>query len=63
MTQKELLYVEDAIGHENTLIQICQDSLNNLQDDNLKEFMQTEISVHEDLKKNLLGALEENCNE
>ena len=32
MTQKELLYMEDAIGHETNLVDICQYSIDSLQD-------------------------------
>ena len=32
MTQKELLYVEDAIGHEKNIISICNETLNCLED-------------------------------
>ena len=39
MTQKELAYVEDAIGHEENIIKICNESIKNLEDDTLKEFL------------------------
>ena len=32
MTQKELLYVEDAIGHEKSIISIVTETINNLKD-------------------------------
>ena len=41
MTQKELLYVEDAIGHEKTIISNVIDYINCLQDENLINFMKT----------------------
>ena len=40
MTQKELLYVEDAIGHESSIISILTENINNLENDELKDFMQ-----------------------
>ena len=33
MTQKELLYVEDAVGHETNIIKILQETIKNLQDE------------------------------
>ena len=31
MTQKELLYVEDAVEHEKSIIKLCNDFLNKLE--------------------------------
>ena len=36
MTPKEVLYVEDALGHAQFLKTQCQDAVNALQDANLK---------------------------
>ena len=36
MTPKEVLYVEDALGHAQFLKSQCQDAVNALQDVNLK---------------------------
>ena len=63
MTQKELLYVEDAIGHERCLINNVGNYINCLADDNLREFMQKEKKTHEKLEKELIEILEENSNE
>ena len=63
MTEKELLYFEDAIMHEDSIIKICSDISNNLQDENLRLFIQNEISKHEDTKNNLINLLEVSCNE
>ncbi len=47
MTEKELLYVEDALGHEKYLrTQLCE-TANSLQDSELKEFAQRIRSKHE----------------
>ncbi len=62
MTQKELLYVEDAIGHENSLMKICEDIKENLDDENLISFMEDEISKHQELHDRLLKLLKENAN-
>ena len=63
MTQKELLYVEDAIGHEKSIIAICNDAISNLSDDNLKAFMKAELRKHEQTKEKLMSVLEGKINE
>lgn len=63
MTEKELLYFEDAVMHEDSIIKICSDIVNSLQDENLKSFMQDEISKHEDTKNSLINLLEVSSNE
>lgn len=62
MTQKELLYLEDAIGHEDTIIKICEDAVNMFDDDELISFMQNEINNHNEIKSRLLNMLEEKAN-
>ena len=57
MTQKELLYCEDAVGHEKSIIKICEESIKNLEDENLISFMQEEISMHNTLLENLMNKL------
>ena len=63
MTQKELLYVEDAIGHETTIIKVCEDMMKNLEDDSLISFIEEEVEIHEKTKQNLLDMLEVKSNE
>ena len=63
MTQKELLYIEDAIGHEKNIITICEETINMLEDKNLISFLSGEIKKHEDMQEKLLDMLEVNCNE
>lgn len=63
MTQKELLYIEDAIGHENTIIKVCEDTIQKLEDENLKSFIQNEVSVHQKAKERLMNMLEVKVNE
>ena len=63
MTQKELLYMEDAIGHETNLVDICQYTIDSLQDKSLKTFMKGQLKKHESLKKKLMKVLEESTNE
>ena len=63
MTQKELLYIEDAVGHEKNIIKICEDIINNLENQDLVMFMQKELDNHKTLKENLMNKLEEKVNE
>ena len=39
MSPKELLYIEDALGHEKQVKDTCQSSANLLQDAELKNFV------------------------
>lgn len=63
MTQKELAYVEDAIGHEDNIIKICNESIKYLEDVMLKAFLQNEVNVHTSMKERLLNLLEVKSNE
>ena len=63
MTQKELLYIEDAIGHEQNIISICEDTINNLEDSNLVSFMKNEVKKHTSTKEKLTKILEAKSNE
>ena len=59
MTQKELLYIEDAIGHETNTIDICNYIIETIDDNGLAEFMKKECKKHEAIKEKLLSKLEE----
>ena len=63
MTQKELSYVEDAIGHEDNIIKILYDTINKMEDENLISFLENHIQSHTQLKENLIELLEEKANE
>ena len=63
MTQKELLYFEDAIQHEENIISICQNTKDSLQNEELATFIESEIQVHTELKEKLLNLLEGKVNE
>ena len=58
MTQKELLYVEDAIMHEKRILDICNDLLTHIDDENITDFINGEINNHEIIRENLLNILE-----
>lgn len=62
MTQKELLYVEDAIGHENSIIKICHESIKMLSDEELISFLESEIAKHTTTKEKLTNLLEAKAN-
>ena len=57
MTQKELLYVEDAVGHEQNLIKILIETINLLQNTDLKNFLSGQLKIHQDIKKELMNLL------
>lgn len=63
MTQKELLYVEDAIGHEENIIKIMREEINNLDDQEVVQFLEKEIHIHSSLKEKLMNLLKEKSNE
>lgn len=57
MTQKELLYVEDAIGHEQNLIKILNETINLLQNVELKNFLSGQLKIHQNIKTELMNLL------
>ena len=63
MTQKELAYIEDAVGHECTIIKILEDTLNNIKGENLISFLQSEKEKHQNTKQSLINLLEECAND
>lgn len=63
MTQKELSYAEDAIGHEMNIISILEESVKNLQDEDLVSFIEGEIQNHTTMKEDLMSLLEDAQNE
>ena len=58
MTQKELLYVEDAIGHEQNVGAIVCEAIELLQDKNLKTFLKNELKKHQAIETKLMNLLE-----
>ena len=63
MTQKELLYVEDAIQHECTMITDCTKAIDLVTDENLKNFLNEQVENHTQTKERLINLLEEKSNE
>ncbi|MBR2712390.1 MAG: hypothetical protein IKE73_01640 [Bacilli bacterium] len=63
MTQKELLYVEDAVNHEKNIIDIINDMVGSVEDAEIIDFIDKELEKHEKMKEKLLNLLEEKSNE
>ena len=63
MTQKELLYMEDAIMHETNLIEIVNFTIETLEDKELKTFMKSELKKHKTMKQKLMDVMESVQNE
>ena len=63
MTQKELAYSEDAIGHEGNIIKMFEDLVGSMENQDLIAFMQDEISKHKERKEKLVNFLEGISNE
>lgn len=62
MTQKELLYYEDAIEHESIIIKLIDNATTSLTDEELINFMEEEKEKHLDLKNSLMNVLKEESN-
>ena len=63
MTQKELLYLEDAIGHEKNIMDIINESISNTTSKRLINYLNSELSTHEKLYNSLLKHMEGIANE
>ena len=55
MSPKELLYIEDALGHEKQIKSTCQDSAAKLADNELAGFVSTLASKHTECFNKFLG--------
>ena len=62
MTQKELLYFEDAIGHEKNIIKIIEESLKKIENEELINFMTEEYNKHNNVLERLMNKLEGEAN-
>ena len=63
MTQKELSYFEDAVGHEENIIKILEQSIGFMQDESLISFMNEEVVNHKARKERLMNYLKEMAND
>ena len=57
MTEKELLYVQDALGHEQYFKTQCRDTASRIQDGELKRFAQQLEPKHSEIFRSFLGLL------
>ncbi len=57
MSPKELLYIEDTLGHEKQIKTTCQESARQLEDDSLKQFVETVGKKHSDCFTKFYGLL------
>lgn len=58
MSPKELQYIEDALGQEEQMKTACADFASQLQDPELKNFVQTLCSKHIQTFERLYGLLQ-----
>lgn len=63
MTQKELLYLEDAIGHEKEMISVLSETIELLDDENLMNYLGDELNTHQEMVEDLINQLEGKVNE
>lgn len=57
MSPKELLYIEDALGHEKYLKSQCQKASSNIQDIELKNYVTQLIDKHDEIFKDIYNLL------
>lgn len=57
MSPKELLYIEDALGHEQQIKCLCTDSANKIQDPELKNLISSITSRHTECFNRFYGLL------
>ena len=57
MTSKELLYIEDALGHEQYFQAKCQETASQLQDADLRTCVQQMAQKHQQIFQSFYGLL------
>ena len=62
MTDKELLYIEDSLGHLKHIKTLCENYSNKLQDPNLKSFVVKVYNKSQDLETKFIKTLGGNLN-
>ena len=63
MTQKELLYVEDAIMHEKNIISLCDLMIDSFEDEDASAFVLKECKKHNNMLEKLEHLLKEKAND
>ncbi|MBR1752470.1 MAG: hypothetical protein IJ740_16650 [Ruminococcus sp.] len=59
MTDKELLYIEDTLGHEQFIRQMCAEARSQVQDEKLKSMISDLEQRHDRLFKSFYSLLSE----
>lgn len=62
MTQKDLLYLEDAYEHEKIIIKLCNDFLSKISDEELAIFIEEQINSHTKVQNTIMSFLKEEEN-
>ena len=57
MSPKELLYIEDTLGHEKQIKAVCNEAANTLDDGELKNFVMQLATRHEQCFESFYGLL------
>ena len=57
MTEKELLYIEDAVNHEIYMIKLCSEVSDCLTDKELSKLVKKLKTKHESILKNFMSVL------
>ena len=57
MSPKELLYIDDALGHDVEIKAVCKDALTHLQDEELKRFVNDIAQSHTQCFNRFYGLL------
>ena len=58
MTEKELLYVEDAIEHEKNIAVWIQDTITKISDKKIQSTLEQQLKTHQKQEKDLKKCLE-----
>lgn len=57
MTSKELLYIEDALGHEKYFQSKCKETANKIQDEELKSCVEQMAQKHQQIFQSFYSLL------
>lgn len=57
MSTKELIYIEDALGHTQYFVTQCRETASKLQDSELKSYVERMVEKNQQLYTNLYGLL------
>ena len=63
MTQKDLLYIEDAIGHQNNLEALWENFASLIEDEEALGLIKSEMKRHSNIREKIMKVLKEAANE